>query len=209
MGGKNMKKICIILVLIFALIIISLFIIIHNYNYQTINDGLATITKEEINEFNLKLEKFYGINSSEDIKLFLQQCINNYIDYTEEPVKVPLIIFVTDEKKVVLEHDIDKDFYVKEQDAEYYIGLNNILENILDDKTYKVEFKYSTKIIDGVSLIGEIDITEVDEKPEKFDLKELEKNRVYVEEEVKNNANYKREYTNSYYVVTNTIENDN
>lgn len=172
----------IISLIIIALIAIFLFIIIHNANLPEISTGLATISKEEIEACNIKFEEFYGINNNEDTKKLLEICKENYVTNLEEPVKIPLVKFVVDNNEIILENDFDRD-YTNIEETEYYIGLNNILEKILSNKSYKVEFKYITRIIEGTSLIGEIKITECDDAPRKFDLKDLEENRVYLEEE--------------------------
>lgn len=175
---------------VFAIIIILIFILavafICKANfYSKIDDGIG-ISKQEINVFNRKFYNFYGINSSKDIRIFLQQCIDHYCIYAEEFAKIPFIKFLSDNEEIVLEYD-DSQLYGEKTEREYYIGLQNILENITDEKSYKVEFKYSTKIVDGVSLIREIDITECDEEPKKFDIQELEKNPVYIDYYIENN----------------------
>lgn len=175
------KIICLIII---VLITICLFTIIYNVNHPKISNALATIGKEEIKACNSKFEVFYGINNDEDTKKLLQICKEVYMTYHEEPVKIPLVKFITNNNEMILEYDFNRDFYTEEEETEYYIGLNNILENISSDKSYKVEFKYRTRIIEGTSLIGEIEITECDEAPQKFDLKELEKNHIYVEEKI-------------------------
>lgn len=173
------KIICLIVIVLIA---VCLFTVIYNFNHPKISNALGTIGKEEIKEHNIKFEEFYGINNYEDTKKLLKICKETYITYHEEPVKIPLVKFVTNSNEMLLEYDFERDFYTKKEETEYYICLNNILENISSNKSYKVEFKYRTHIIEGTSLIGEIDITECDEIPQKFDLKELEENRVYVEE---------------------------
>lgn len=164
-----MKKVVFGIVIILILISIVLILMnIYNYSQTEINSEL-TISKEEIHEFNLLFEKFYGINESKDIKKLLKKCIDNYIKYYEEPLKVPIVKFIAEKNELILEYELSKDYYKSpKKETEYYKGLNNILENILSDKTYKVD-------LEEVPYVRKIEITECDEKPKKFDIKEMNK----------------------------------
>lgn len=156
-----MKKFIFIIIIVLILIILQLFI--NNCNItQEISSGLATITGKEISYLNSKFEKFYGINKSEEFKSLLEYCIENYKYYHEENAKVPTIKYIAGEDEIVLEYEY-KNISENKEETEYYVGLNKLLQNISSDKLYKIEFKYMERIIDGVSLINEIEIIEMEQ----------------------------------------------
>lgn len=180
-----MKKILYTIIIISIFIIaIWLFVNIYNSCQTEIISGPARITVQEmsdyVSDFNSQFEEFYGINSSKDTKKFLQQCIKNYLNYYNEPNKIPTINFVTDKGKNVVEFDFDS--YENKKESKYYIGLKNIKKEILSNKSYKIEFKYRIIEPSVVLLIKEIDITECNEKPRKFNKENLKNKRVNAED---------------------------
>lgn len=163
MDQNNINKIRNVIVLFCIIVIAIIILLINNYNNQEISSGPATITGKEISSLNSKFEQFYGINKSEDLKELLQYCIENYKYYHEEYAKVPAIRYVTEKNEITLTYEYEN-FYENTEETEYYTGLNNIIQNITSDKLYKVEFKYDIQhIIDNVSLINEVEITEVEQ----------------------------------------------
>lgn len=178
---------------LYTIIIISIFIIaillfvnIYNSCQTEIISGPARITVQEmsdyVSDFNSQFEEFYGINSSKDTKKFLQQCIKNYLEHCIEPNKIPTINFITDKEKTTVEYDWGNVTYKNRKESKHYIGLKNIKKEILSDKSYKIEFKYRIIEPSVVLLIEEIDVTECNEKPRKFNKEDLKNKRVNVED---------------------------
>lgn len=188
-----MKKNFIIVFEIILILIMGLFLLINIYNNsQTeINDafGKITFSKEEILNINRKYESYYGINNSEKIKELLQHCIENYIEQGGNvrslkgsvfSLKIPTIKYITDQNIMTL-NVVDEQM----KQEEYYDLLNNMLENIPLDKSYNVEFKYTTSLTepgDDVSLIYEIDIMEFDGTSENLNTIQM----ILKEEELRN-----------------------
>ena len=127
---------------------------------QTIAIGLGRLTGEQVSNFNSKFEEFYGTNKSEDLERLLQYCIKNYKEYYDETVKVPTIKYITEENEMMLKHGSENQ--PAKEETEYYLGINEILENISSDKLYKVEFEYTQQSFDNIPLIEEIEIIEVE-----------------------------------------------
>lgn len=94
------------------------------------------------------------------MKLLLQYCIENYEYNFEEYIKVPAINYLSKNNKIILEHN-STNINTPKKETEYYKELNNILNNISPNKSYKIEFDYDTElIIEHTSLINTIYITE-------------------------------------------------
>lgn len=160
MNKRTIIVIGIIIITIFILIILQL--LINNYNNNREIVGLGTITGKEISSLNSKFEEFYGTNKSEDLKRLLQYCIKNYKENYLEYIKIPAIKYITEKNEIVLKYG-SENLSEKEEETEYYLGINELLENMSSDKLYKVEFKYMQETFDNVSLIEEIEIIEVEQ----------------------------------------------
>lgn len=160
MKKRTIIFISIVIIIVFILILLKL--LINNYNNNPkITVALGKITGKEISGLNSKFEQYYGTNRSEDLKELLQYCIKNYKENYVEFIKIPAIKYITEKNEIVLKFG-SENLSEKDEETEYYLGVNELLENVSSDKLYKVEFKYMPKAFDNVSLIEEIEILEVE-----------------------------------------------
>ena len=152
------KRICIAFGVILIFIIVGFII---NYANSDVNTGMARVSGKEISYINSEFEKFSGINKCEDFEKLLNQCIEHYKENYLEPTKVPTIRYKSESSEKVLEYNE----YQNYENAEYYVWLNEKIKNISTDKLYRIEFKYDTEhVIDNVSFINEIEISEIEEQ---------------------------------------------
>lgn len=157
----NKRIIITISIIIISILILTILLLLNNYiNHPKIVIGIAKITGKEISDLNSKFEEFYGTNKSEDLKRLLQYCIKNYKENFLEYIKIPKIKYITESNEILLKME-SKNLSKNEEETEYYLGINELIENISSDKLYKVEFKYMQETFDNVSLIEEIEITEL------------------------------------------------
>lgn len=152
------KRICIALCVILVPIVVGFII---NRANSDVNTGMAKVSGKEISYINSKFEKFSGINKCEDLEKLLNYCIEYYKENYLEPGKVPTIRYKTENSENILEYDE----YQNYEKTEYYIWLNEKVEDISTDKLYRVEFKYDTEhVVDNISFINEIEIIEIKEQ---------------------------------------------
>lgn len=157
----NKRIIITISIIIISILILTILLLLNNYiNHPKIVIGIAKITGKEISDLNSKFEEFYGTNKSEDLKRLLQYCIKNYKENFLEYIKIPKIKYITESNEILLKME-SENLSKNEEETEYYLGINELIENISSDKLYKVEFKYMQETFDNVSLIEEIEITEL------------------------------------------------
>lgn len=157
----NKRTIITISIIIISILILTILLLLNNYiNHPKIVIGIAKITGKEISDLNSKFEEFYGTNKSEDLKRLLQYCIKNYKENFLEYIKIPKIKYITESNEILLKME-SENLSENEEETEYYLGINELIENISSDKLYKVEFKYMQETFDNVSLIEEIEITEL------------------------------------------------
>lgn len=157
----NKRTIIVISIIIISILILTILLLLNNYiNHPKIVIGIAKITGKEISNLNSKFEEFYGTNKSEDLKRLLQYCIKNYKENFLEYIKIPKIKYITESNEILLKME-SENLSENEEETEYYLGINELIENISSDKLYKVEFKYMQETFDNVSLIEEIEITEL------------------------------------------------
>lgn len=157
----NKRTIITISIIIISILILTILLLLNNYiNHPKIVIGIAKITGKEISDLNSKFEEFYGTNKSEDLKKLLQYCIKNYKENFWEYIKIPKIKYITESNEILLKME-SENLSENEEETEYYLGINELIENISSDKLYKVDFKYMQETFDNVSLIEEIEITEL------------------------------------------------
>lgn len=157
----NKRIIITISIIIISILILTILLLLNNYiNHPKIVIGIAKITGKEISDLNSKFEEFYGTNKSEDLKRLLQYCIKNYKENFLEYIKILKIKYITESNEILLKME-SENLSKNEEETEYYLGINELIENISSDKLYKVEFKYMQETFDNVSLIEEIEITEL------------------------------------------------
>lgn len=157
----NKRTIITISIIIISILILTILLLLNNYlNHPKIVIGIAKITGKEISDLNSKFEEFYGTNKSEDLKRLLQYCIKNYKENFLEYIKIPKIKYITESNEILLKVE-SENLSEDEEETEYYLGINELIENISSDKLYKVKFKYMQETFDNVSLIEEIEITEL------------------------------------------------
>ena len=157
----NKRTIITISIIIISILILTILLLLNNYiNHPKIVIGIAKITGKEISDLNSKFEEFYGTNKSEDLKRLLQYCIKNYKENFLEYIKIQKIKYITESNEILLKVE-SENLSEDEEETEYYLGINELIENISSDKLYKVKFKYMQETFDNVSLIEEIEITEL------------------------------------------------
>ncbi|MBO5397383.1 MAG: hypothetical protein J6A36_00390 [Clostridia bacterium] len=157
----NKRIIITISIIIITILILTILLLLNNYiNHPKIVIGIAKITGKEISDLNSKFEEFYGTNKSEDLKKLLQYCIKNYKENFLEYIKIPKIKYITESNEILLKFE-NENLSENEEETKYYLGINELIENISSDKLYKVDFKYMQETFDNVSLIEEIEITEL------------------------------------------------
>ena len=79
--------------ILLAILIIAIGMFIYNSAQSTVNDSITTMSTQEIDAFNNQFVSYEGTQTGSNVKALIGRLIANANTYTEEPGKVPTVIF--------------------------------------------------------------------------------------------------------------------
>lgn len=148
-------------IIIISLISISLLILCNNISISEINADNASVSSEEIINFNKKFENFSKLQNHDELKEFLEFCKLNCGYYECEPVFVPVINYISNDEEICLTYKVKNNYSFK--DTEYYVELEKLIEKVKENKLYSIEFSYIEVREDRPQMLRQIKITEKNE----------------------------------------------
>lgn len=148
-------------IIIISLILIILLILCNNISISEINGDNASVSSEEIINFNKKFENFSKLQNHDELKEFLEFCKLNCGYYECEPAFVPVINYRSNDEEICLTYEVKNNFSFK--DTEYYIELENLIRKIEENKLYNIELSYKEVREDRPQMLRQIKIVEKNE----------------------------------------------
>lgn len=149
-----MKKVISIIVII-GLILISLVILYNTPVSREIYDD-TWVSSGIITDFNKRFEVFSENLNYDEMKRFLEECKSNCEYHKDEPAFVPIIRYISEDEVIGLMYEFGSNF----EDTEYYTGLEKLIGNLKEDKTYSIEFSYIDVREDRPQCLRKINIIE-------------------------------------------------